>query len=193
MNTQLTCYTRWVLAFMSIACFSLYSCAEKSTVKQYPEHQDFTKSTATNVRFIVSQKAKTKAEIIAPLFIRNDQINPPYVEMPAGVTSNFFDDSSKVESTLTAKYARYFVNERNILVKDSVVVVNQYGHQLHTQELIWNSEAEKFFSDSAVTILRDGSIIRGTGLEANRDFTEVKIFRQTGIMNVADSALSPMP
>ncbi len=139
---------------------------------------------AYDVTIIYSEHGKTKARLFAHEFIRNETAKPPYTDMKQGIKVEFYDDSGKVESTLTARYARYYELQQNILVRDSIVIVNKKGEKLQTEELIWNQAIKKFFTEKHVKITTPAQVLDGDGLEANEDFTYYTIKNLTGQVQV---------
>ncbi len=142
-----------------------------------------------NVEFIYSEKGIVKAQLFTKEFIRNDRAKPPYIDMQKGVRVDFFNDSLKTESKLTANYARYYAQNGNILVQGKVKVVNQSGDILETEELIWNQGLEKFYTDKHVKITVSGHVTEGERMEANRDFTWYRITRQRGTIPVESTEM----
>lgn len=177
------------LAVLGICTLGLSCSNDLSKLPVPGDNIDYTKDIAEGVQIIVSQQARVKTDITAPLLVRNDLAKPPYAEMPIGLKANFYNEDGEHTTTLTAKYARYFSRSQNILVQDSVVVENNDGSKLYTDELIWNNSQQKFYSRKEVFILKDGNMAYGEGLEANKELTEVKILRQKGVIPVAKGTL----
>jgi LPS export ABC transporter protein LptC len=142
---------------------------------------------AEDVTIIFSQQGKVKARIFAHEFIRNETAKPPYTDMRKGLKAESFNDSAQVESTLTAKYARYYEKDGNILVRDSIVVVNKKGEKLTTEELVWNQRLQKLYTEKFVKIQTATQVIYGDGLEANQDFSRYEIKNIKGILRVNKS------
>lgn len=179
-----------LLLLISFSCV-LSACENDLSKLPKPDDAiDYTKDVAEGVQLIISQQGLVKTEITAPKLVKNDLAKPPYTEMPQGLHAQFFNNKGVVSTTLSARYARYFVNSKNILLQDSVVVENTDGSKLFAEELIWNNGLEKFYSEKEVFILKDGNMAYGDGLEANKELTEVKILRQRGIIPVAKGTLS---
>lgn len=139
---------------------------------------------ADEVTIFYSENGKTKAKLYAKEFVRNEVAKPPFTDMKKGINVLFYDDSLKVESTLTAKYARYYEKQGNILIRDSIVVVNKKGEKLNTQELVWNQRIRKFYTEKFVKIFTPTQVMYGDGLEANEDFSLYEIKHPTGIVQV---------
>jgi LPS export ABC transporter protein LptC len=114
---------------------------------------------------------------------------PPYIEMQNGLKVIFFNDSMQTESTLTAKYGKYFETNNNVLVRDSVVVTNIRHEQLNTEELVWNEKLQKFYTEKFVKISTPTQIIYGDGLESNQNFSDYSIIHVKGIIGVKTTEL----
>jgi LPS export ABC transporter protein LptC len=138
---------------------------------------------AIDVTFIYSEGAKVKARVFAKEFIRNQVAKPSFIDMK-GLRVEFFNDSTKVESTVTARYGRYYEQKQNVLLRDSVAIVNKKGEKLQTEELVWNQKLSKIYTEKFVRITTPTQVMYGDGLEANQDFTWYQITNLKGIMQV---------
>lgn len=130
---------------------------------------------ARDVIIIRSVKGKVQLRLFAHEFIRNEGAKPPYIDLKNGVRAEVYDDSGRVSSVITAGYARGYELENNLLLRDSVLIVNKKGEQLLTDELIWNQQMSKFFTEKPVKIITATQITYGDGLEANQDFSWYQI------------------
>lgn len=144
---------------------------------------------ASEVTFLYSENGKTKARLYTKEFIGNDNARPPYIDFKKGVKMELFDENLQVESIVTAKTARYYNKDGNVIAKDSVVARNIKGEKLQTEELIWNRKLEKFYTDKFVRITTENQVTWGEGLEANQDFSHVIIENQRGSIPVNSSDL----
>lgn len=136
------------------------------------------------VSIIYSNHGITKARLQTKTFDHQQSREPFFFEMKKGLKVEFFDDSLQIQSTLTAKYGKYFEKEGNMIVKDSVVVYNHRKEQLETEELMWQEKQQKFHSDKFVKITTPTQVIYGDGLESNQNFTEYKIINVKGIIGI---------
>lgn len=139
---------------------------------------------AEDVSIIYSEKGRTKIRMFAKEFIRNEVATPPYTDMQNGLKVEFFNDSTQIETILTALYGRFYEKEGNVLIRDSVVVINKKGDTLRTEELVWHQGAGKIYTEKFVRINTPDQIMFGDGLEANEDFTWYRILKPKGIVKV---------
>ena len=142
-----------------------------------------------DVTILYSKKGKTEARLFTHELVRNTTAKPPYTDMKGGLKVEFFDDSTHIKNTLTARYARWYEQAGNILLRDSVKVVNDKGEELKTAELVWNQSIQKFFTEKPVQIQTATQTIFGQGLEANQDFSWYSIHQITGSVRVNKGTL----
>lgn len=144
---------------------------------------------AEDVTILYSKEGNVKARLTTKTFHHIQNTLVPYIEMKNGLKMEFFDDSLKSSSTLTAKYGKYFEQNGNVLVRDSVVIFNNKKEQLNTEELVWNEKIQKFYTEKFVKITTPTQIIYGDGLESNQNFSEYKIINIKGIIGVNKSSI----
>ena len=113
----------------------------------------------------------------------------PYLEFPDGIQILFFNSNHGVDSKLTAKYATAVENSKSMTASDSVVVVNDKGEVLNTDELIWDEDKKIIYSNSFVKIKTADEIIYGNGMTANENFSDYVIKHITGKIKVKTSEL----
>ncbi|MBZ0098833.1 MAG: LPS export ABC transporter periplasmic protein LptC, partial [Taibaiella sp.] len=142
--------TRSGLAILLLALFTNACKNDPKEIDALVNKQSIQEDKADEVTIIYSEQGKSRIRMFATEFIRNEIAKPPYVDMRKGLKVEFFDDSMKVESTLTAQYARWYEGKGNVLIRDSVVVVNKKGETLRTEELIWNQNVKKFYTEKFV-------------------------------------------
>jgi LPS export ABC transporter protein LptC len=103
-----------------------------------------------------------------------------YTEMPKGLYLEFFNDSSKVKTTLKANYGIRYEDTKKTEVKYKVQVVNASGEILNTEQLFWDETTRKIYTKEFVKITTKKEVLTGKGMEANEDFTEWEIQNITG-------------
>jgi len=162
-----------------MGCIFLLACENSSK-----EIDDLTKNNlgveeAVKVNINYTLAGKAKAILQAPLMLRV-QDTMPYVEFPKKIHVDFYNDSTKIESILDAKYARYIESQSKILLKDSVRFIGlKNGDTLYCDELYWdrNRPTYQFYTDKPVRIRTKTHIIDGVGFETSQDFKD-KVIRQ---------------
>jgi len=175
--------------FLSLLLSLLLSCEnDLSDINKVSSPKEASVETGKDIEVLYSSQGKVKARMQAPSLLRHRDKNP-YSELPDGLKIIFFDDSLKQESKLTARYGVTYEKSHEMIVRDSVVVVNVKGEKLETEELIWNDQTEKITSNKFVKIQTADEIIYGDGLEANSDLTNYKIKKIRGTIKLKESPL----
>ena len=180
--------TLYCILFCS-CCLLLWACENDIKQVQALGSKKIGVDTIIGAEAYLSQDAKVKAKLTAPLMLRTftDTVK---TEFPKTLHVVFFNDSLKAESQVYAKYGRYLENDSKVFLRDSVIVFNVKGDTLKTEDLYWDRTKQLFYTDKHVTILRAGDLpLYGTGLTAKQDFTNYHITNPTGFISVADSTL----
>ncbi|HMN32095.1 MAG: LPS export ABC transporter periplasmic protein LptC [Chitinophagaceae bacterium] len=164
----------------------------KNGIHQYKDLVDnaaLNTEKAEEVTIIYSTEGVTKAKLFTKDFKHIQSTNPSYIEMKNGLEVEFYNDSLEVQSKLTAKYGKYFEQNGNVLVRDSVVITNIKNEKLNTEELVWNEKLQKFYTEKFVTITTPTQVIYGDGLESNQNFSVYKITNIKGMIGITQSAI----
>lgn len=95
---------------------------------------------------------------------------------------DFYRDG-KVVSRVTALAGEVRTDTHDVRLSSSVVL-DSYDDRsrLNTEELVYSSKRERFHTESAVVIRRPEGVIRGEGLDASPDLSEIRIFRQRSVL-----------
>jgi len=185
-----TAYSYTLNALQGILLLFLFSCGNNTKeINELTGKTAMQEDKAYGVTIIYSENAHVKARLFATEFIHNEAAKPPYYDAKKGLKMEFYDDSTNVESTLTAKYARYYEQEGNILIRDSIVIVNKKGEQLQTEELVYNQKLKEFYTEKPVKITTPTQVLYGDGLEANEDFSRYEIKNIKGMFAVNKSSV----
>ena len=155
------------------------------------EIENWTKRTelreeAKTVESYLSQAGVMKAKLIAPLMYRY-QRDTVFTEFPNSLHVDFYDDSVRVESWLTAKYGIYYDNLNKVFLRDSVVVINKEGDTLRTPELWWDQNLQKFYTTKPSRIDgKDKHIYCRDGIDAPQDMKVFTCHFPTGPFNLKE-------
>ena len=136
-----------------------------------------------DVEILYSTNGRVSFQLNAPL-MNQYHGEKPYTEMPEGVHIQTFDSLMNVKSELTADYAIDLKYEDKMEAKGNVVVINEKGEKLNTEHLVWDKKTKQITSDVFVKITTDNEVLSGDGLISNQDFTEYRILKPRGVINL---------
>jgi len=101
-------------------------------------------------------------------------------EFPEGIEIIFYDIEGSVTTTMSANKG-FYTRKDNLYRGEGNVKVNnlEKDQSLASEELFWDPNAKKIYTDKFVTVQEKETIFNGTGMEADESFTEYKLFKIT--------------
>ena len=141
---------------------------------------------ANEVSTLISDSGITRYRINAPQWRIYDKANPSYWDFPKGIYLEKFDEELHVNASLRSDYAKYLEEEQIWHLTGNVYAVNEKNEIFETPELYWNQKAETVYSDSAIKITREQSIIEGIGFTSNQEMTKYTILKPTGVFPIKE-------
>jgi LPS export ABC transporter protein LptC len=174
-----------------MGCFFVFTSCEND---EHVVEGLFAKKTAVEeakkVESYLSQSGKVKAKLTSPYMLRV-QADSPYMEFPHNLHVDFYDDSTVIESTLDARYAKYVEFDHKVLLRDSVLVVSiKNGDTLRTQELWWDQDKQEFYTNKPAHVFqRDKIIFAKDGLRAAQNLTSYTFYSSSGPMLVPNNGI----
>jgi len=143
-----------------------------------------------NIELFYSEYGNVKVRITAATVTRFLTDNP-YTEFNDGLKVDFYNDSLRVTSHLTANYGIRYENEMKTIMRNDVQVVNENNEHLSTEELIWDEKNHIIYSDKFVKITTPDQVIYGEGMEADEQLTTYKIKKPQGTIRTEMDELQP--
>jgi LPS export ABC transporter protein LptC len=118
---------------------------------------------ATNFETSYTDSGIIRYFLKTPKLLIFDQEKGPYKEFPEGFQLHQFDENHKIISELSANYGKNLENEQTWFASGNVVMVNNKGDTLRTEELTYLIKEDRIFSDKFVSIRQGDQDITGTG------------------------------
>jgi LPS export ABC transporter protein LptC len=177
-------HTQFAVLF-SLLLVWLTSCSNLETSKYRSKKNDTlaTKEIAENVVIEYTDSGLLKAKVKSPLLVAVKHVREPYVEMPKGIQAEFYGNKGKVESYLLSEYGISYQNKKRVVVRRNVRVLNIKCEKLETEELTWDQEKGRIFTDKFVKITTPDQIITGEGMESDQSFSNWEILNVSGTIN----------
>lgn len=175
--------------------FLLISCENDiEKIRSLTDPTDLPEISARNMEIVYTDSARLKVILEAASIRRYSNVERPYTEFPDGLFVRFFNDSMQVESEIKADYAIYYTEERLWEARGDVVANNiEKREKLNTEELFWDENKEKIFSNSFSRIeTEDGTFYGQEGFESNQRFTKWRLKSSRGTVNVKEEPDEPV-
>jgi LPS export ABC transporter protein LptC len=141
--------------------------------KQYPDQESW------NAVITLTKEGIKRALVNAGHLTKNN--NEAQIVLDENVDVDFFDENQRYLSHLKSLTAQ--VNERtnDLLAQGNVVVVSDSGVTLFTEELHWDHQRERIYSDAFVTFITDNDTLMGVGFESDSDLQNWVIEKPSGV------------
>lgn len=104
---------------------------------------------------------------------------------------SFFDDAGEFVSMLTAKTGEMEQTSQEMIARGDVFVRGREA-TIKTEELHYDPQANRIFSDQPTVINQQGNVIRGQGVESDPALREIKIRGGSAVLR-SEPALGPQP
>lgn len=132
-------------------------------------------SEASDVLLYHSDSAIVRTQLKAKKQIEFDSGD---LEFPEGIDITFFDVNGVITTTMKADKG-YYIKKDNLYRGEGDVVVDnlEKEQKLSSEELYWDPNAKKIYTDKFVTIEQQETLFNGTGLEADEGFNEYKLYK----------------
>ena len=153
-------------------------------VNRFVNEEETRQEIAHDVQLYYSDSAEVHVRVAAPTLIRHLDKLKPRQEFIDGVEVDFLGPRGTVNSRLTAGYGLRYEKANEVIMRDSVVWLSGTGEQLETEELIWEEQTGRVYSNKFVVIRRPTEIVYGYGFESDQDFSFARIKAIEGTMAV---------
>lgn len=135
-----------------------------------------------DVTTFVSDSGYTRYKIETPLWLMFEDAVEPYWNFPDGLHLLQFDKDMRPEASIDCDSAKFFSAKGLWQLDGHVVAVNTLRDSFLTNQLFWNRNSRKVYSDSFVHIVRTDHILEGYGFESDERMSAYSLQRPTGII-----------
>lgn len=137
-----------------------------------------------DVSTFISDSGYTRYHITADLWQMFEDAQEPFWKFPSGLYLEQYDEAMRPAANVRCDSAIYLSRRRIWQLDGHVVMVNVAQDSFLTQQLFWDQNTQKVYSDSFIHIVRTDRIIEGYGFESNQNMTAYTVNRPTGIIPV---------
>ncbi len=130
-----------------------------------------------SVTTLISDSGITRYKLVAANWQVFDKAKEPYWYFPEGLYLERFDSLFQVEAKIYADSAWNYTEKRLWRLKGNVDIRNMEGEMFLSDELFWDQQEQRVYSDKYIQIKRGDTELKGYGFESNQEMTEYSIFR----------------
>ena len=183
-------------AFLAAVMFVLFpACSgkEKKLADAISEQDTLPSMKSLGVSTLISDSGITRYKIVTEEWAIFDKKNPPYWSFEKGVYLEKFDSLFHIDASIKADTAYYYEKKKLWELKGNVQIHSQRGDKFSTQQLYWDENKKRIYSDKFIQIEQEDKAITGYGFESNQELTEYEIKNTTGIFTIEDTAPATPP
>jgi LPS export ABC transporter protein LptC len=191
MNQQESDFKKYLLILVNIAALvsgaALLFCSCENNleeIKAFSSVDNLPVVEATNFETLFTDSGEVRFFLKTPKLLRFETEGDPYIEFPEGIELVKYDENKNIVSSITANYAKQFVEEKKWEAKNNVVATNIKGDTLRTEHLIWDEKSEKIYTEEYVKIIRENQIITGIGFQSDQSLENWRIKNPRGTIYV---------
>lgn len=180
------------ILFFLILAFVVISCKDelKSTVKRSTNPETTPTVVTRDITTLISDSGVTKYRIKSKLWNIYEESKTPRWTFPEGLYLEQFDSVFKTEATFQCDTATYFKDKRLWRFDGNVRIWNARKELILTNQLYWNQDMHKVYSDSFIHIERMDRVLEGYGFTSNERITTYRINKPMGIFPVQENRTS---
>ncbi|MFG6390792.1 MAG: LPS export ABC transporter periplasmic protein LptC [Candidatus Amulumruptor sp.] len=139
-----------------------------------------------DVETLISDSGITRYRIISPLWLVFDESKVPHCRFPAGLNLELFDDLMSRDGTVRCDSATYFKLEQLWRLDGNVRIANVAKEKFLTNQLFWDQQNHKIYSDSFIHIEKSDRVIEGYGFVSDEQMTNYTVNNVSGIFPVGE-------
>lgn len=179
-----------IVILISMSMTMLFSCENDISKIKVSNAEELPIIQSNGIQTVYSDSAVVRLKITGPElkeFAETDD-KEAYIEFPKGLKATFYNQSGRIESSLEAEYAIFWKKVKQFEARTNVVVKNfSEKQELFTEQLFWDQDEEKIWSDKFVKIITENGPTYGEeGFESDQNFAKFRIKKSRGQMTVED-------
>lgn len=176
------------LSAIALLCVLFSSCGENKTsaIVDSSEADSIAFMSTYGVSTLISDSGRISYKVEAEEWLMYDKRNPSYWAFEKGIYLEQYDDSMRIETTLSSDTAYYYDKIGLWQLYGNVRIHTIKNEKIFTDKLFWSSETERIYSDSHIRIEQQDQITEGIGFTANQNLTVWEILNTTGVYPIEE-------
>lgn len=173
---------------MFAACSSEDSRDSLKDVKQEEAQQALPSNIIEGGTFRYSERGEAVHMLVASRLERLETDETPSRQPPIRVSDGFTlyldGDATSWAARLEARRGTFNESTLRLTAYEQVVLENEKGDRLETEELVWANDSDRVWTRRPVTITTADGVIHGDGLESDGRFEDYVILNPRGAISI---------
>lgn len=169
----------------------LVACSDPAPVEQQSNESVMTEH-SVDLTMLMTENGIKSYRFRTPLLEGYKLAKEPYMEFREGVDiETYKEDTTAVDSHLSADYAIFFEERKLWEAKGNVVARNSKGETLYTQQLFWDQKSKRIYSNVDCKVEMGSDYWYGEGFESDESMNDWHFRRYRGRMWVDTEPTRP--
>ena len=175
-----------------VLCFVVTSCKDevKNVVDHGTDPEKVPSMSTRDVQTVVSDSGRTRYRINAKVWLMFEESSRPHWIFPDGVVAEELNENYSTKSSIICDSAYYDELSKVWSLVGNVRVNNAQGDKILTDNMIWDQNKHKLFSEAFIHIEKQGRVIEGYGYESDEGLNNYTLRNVEAIFPFDDSRFS---
>lgn len=176
-----TCFLKTIqLLTVFILLGVLFSCESNFKEVQKINLSEFSPSgEADDFNLKYTDSGRIKSILVSPKMLDYATIEFPFTEFPQGIHVTLFDKNNK-KTFVTSNYAISYKGTDVIDLQGKVIITNESGQKLETEQLYFDQKNEWFYTEKKFKFTDPKGVTFGEGIDFSKDFKIVNSQKISG-------------
>ena len=167
-----------ISASLIVMLFS--SCESNFKEVQKINFSEFTPSgEAEDLNLKYTDSGAIKSILVSPKMLDYATVTYPFTEFPNGIHVTFYEINGK-KTFVTANYAVSYKTTSVIDLQGKVVISNEFGQKLETEQLYFDQKNNWFYTNNKFKFTDPKGVSYGEGIDFSKDFKIVNSQKISG-------------
>ena len=156
------------------------SCESNLKEVQKINFSEFTPSgEAEDLNLKYTDSGAIKSILVSPKMLDYATVTYPFTEFPNGIHVTFFESKGK-KTFVTSNYAVSYKTTSVIDLEGKVVISNEFGQKLETEQLYFDQKNNWFYTNNTFKFTDPKGVSYGEGIDFSKDFKIVNSQKISG-------------
>ncbi len=169
-------FLKHLLIFLSVLV--IFACSnDMEVLNKIIDPDEEPDLTATNIELFYTDSARLQMKLEAPLVKQYVEAQKPRDEFPEGIHVWFYEKTGELKAEITANWAIQDHTTKIWEAKSNVVLINEEGAKLETEQMFWDQNKAIVYSDKFTKYTtKTGTVATGkNGMFAKQDFSQWRL------------------
>lgn len=174
------------IAKTTVLAMLFYCCTPKEKEGKAINFQEVAQGIGYEVVVKHTDSGRLTAILVSPVLKDFTHVDFPHYEFPKGVELTIYDKKGG-ESKVFADYAIQYEKTKMVDLQGNVRIVTSDSSVLNAPQLYWNQQLHWVYTDKDYDVrFKNGAKNKGSGFDANEDFTNFKSRSNVGTQILED-------